>query len=39
MTTQLIHGDCITELKKLPDKSVDLFICDFPYNRNSLQMG
>ncbi len=32
MTTQLIHGDCITELKKLPDKSVDLFICDFPYN-------
>lgn len=32
MTTQLIHGDCITELKNLPDKSVDLFICDFPYN-------
>jgi DNA modification methylase len=31
MTTQLINGDCITELKKLPDKSVDLFICDFPY--------
>ena len=35
MTTQLIHGDCITELKKLPDKSVDLFILDLPYNETN----
>ena len=35
MTTQLIHGDCITELKKLPDKSVDLFIMDLPYNETN----
>jgi len=28
---ELIHGDCITEMKKLNDKSVDCFICDLPY--------
>ena len=29
--TQLIHGDCRRELKKLPDKSVDLILTDPPY--------
>ena len=28
---KLINGECIEEMKKLPDKSVDLFICDLPY--------
>jgi len=27
----LINGDCLEELKKLPDKSVDIVICDLPY--------
>lgn len=27
----LIHGDCLEVMKGLPDKSVDLFICDLPY--------
>lgn len=27
----LICGDCITELKKLPDKSIDLIVTDPPY--------
>ena len=27
----LILGDCIEKLKSLPDKSVDLFVCDLPY--------
>jgi site-specific DNA-methyltransferase (adenine-specific) len=27
----LINGDCLEVLKTLPDKSVDLFICDLPY--------
>jgi site-specific DNA-methyltransferase (adenine-specific) len=31
MSIQLIHGDCLEEMKKLPDKSIDLFICDLPY--------
>ena len=25
------NGDCLELMKKLPDKSVDLFICDLPY--------
>ena len=28
---ELINGDCLEEMKKLPDKSVDLFVCDLPY--------
>lgn len=28
---QLIHGDCLEEMRRLPDKSVDLFLCDLPY--------
>lgn len=28
---QIIHGDCIEILKKLPDKSIDLIILDPPY--------
>ena len=28
----LIHGDCLTELQKIADKSVDLVLIDPPYN-------
>lgn len=28
---QLLHGDCLELMKTLPDKSVDLFLCDLPY--------
>jgi len=31
MKLKLIHGDCLEEMKRLPDNSVDLFICDLPY--------
>ena len=31
MTMNLIHGECLEELKKIEDKSVDCFICDLPY--------
>ena len=30
----VIHGDCLAELAKLPDKSVDALITDPPYNIN-----
>jgi len=33
---QIIQGDCIDELKKLPAKSVDMIFADPPYN---LQLG
>ena len=28
---QLIHGDCLKEMKKIPDKSIDLVLTDPPY--------
>ena len=33
MTARLINGDCLEELKKLPARSVDCFICDLPYGQ------
>ena len=29
----LIKGDCLTEMKKLKEKSVDLVIADLPYGK------
>jgi len=31
MTLALHHGDCLELMKTLPDKSIDLFVCDLPY--------
>jgi len=28
---ELIHGDCLDEMKKIPDESVDLILADLPY--------
>ena len=28
---QLIHGDCLEKMKKIPDKSIDMILCDLPY--------
>jgi site-specific DNA-methyltransferase (adenine-specific) len=28
---QLIHGECLAEMAKMPDQSVDLILCDLPY--------
>lgn len=27
----LIHGDCLVEMQKIPDKSIDMILCDLPY--------
>ena len=27
----LYHGDCLTEMSKIQDNSVDLILCDLPY--------
>lgn len=29
--TTLIHGDCLVEMPHIPDKSVDMILCDLPY--------
>lgn len=28
---KLIHGDCLVEMKNIPDKSIDMILCDLPY--------
>ena len=33
----LINGECLEELKKIEDKSVDCFICDLPYGTTALK--
>jgi DNA modification methylase len=31
----LIHGDCLIEMQKIKDESIDLLFCDLPYNQTS----
>lgn len=28
---ELIQGDCLVEMKNIPDKSIDMILCDLPY--------
>ena len=28
---RLIHGDCLEVMKEIPDKSIDMILCDLPY--------
>ncbi len=32
----LLHGDCLELMKTLPDKSVDILVCDMPYGETAL---
>lgn len=34
--SNLIKGDCLIEMAKLKDKSIDLILCDLPYNITSM---
>jgi site-specific DNA-methyltransferase (adenine-specific) len=33
----LIHGDCLEEMKSIPDKSVDMILCDLPYGTTACK--
>lgn len=35
----LIHGDCTEKLKEIPDGSIDLILCDPPYNLAKYSTG
>ena len=37
MTIRLENGDCLKMMKELPDKSIDLFICDLPYSETNCK--
>lgn len=34
-----LHGDCLTIMNTLPDKSIDLFLCDLPYGVLTNEKG
>ena len=34
---ELYFGDCLEEMKKIPDNSVDCIICDLPYGTTSCK--
>ena len=34
---KLIHGDCLTEMKLIPDASVDMILCDLPYGTTACK--
>ena len=36
MTLNLQKGDCLELMKNLPDKSIDLFICDLPFGEINI---
>lgn len=35
ITQKLILGDCLEKMKDIPDKSIDLILCDLPYQKIS----
>ena len=34
---KLIHGDCLVEMKNIPDKSIDMILCDLPYGTTACK--
>lgn len=36
-TNQVIHGDCIEVMKDIPDKSIDMILCDLPYGTTACK--
>lgn len=37
MNIDLINGDCLEEMKKIPDGSVDMILCDLPYGTTACK--
>ena len=34
---KLFHGDCLELMKKIPDKSIDMILCDLPYGTTACK--
>ena len=34
---EIICGDCLTEMPKIPDKSIDMILCDLPYGTTACK--
>ena len=33
------RGDCLQLMKDIPDKSIDMILCDLPYGTTKKQVG
>ena len=34
---RVLHGDCLELIKDIPDKSIDMVLCDLPYGILNLE--
>ena len=34
---QLMFGDCLERMKEIPDRSIDMILCDLPYNTTKMK--
>ena len=34
---ELLHGDCLELMKGIPDKSIDMILCDLPYGTTACK--
>ena len=37
MDSYIKQGDCLELMKEIPDKSVDMILCDLPYGTNACK--
>mgnify|MGYP000965494658 FL=1 len=37
MINPVIHGDCLEVMKSIPDKSIDMILCDLPYGTTACK--
>jgi site-specific DNA-methyltransferase (adenine-specific) len=37
MINSIIHGDCLEVMKEIPDKSIDMILCDLPYGTTACK--
>lgn len=37
MSVQLINGNCLVEMSEIPDRSVDMILCDLPYGTTACK--
>ena len=34
---KLLQGDCLELMKRIPDKSIDMILCDLPYGTSACK--
>lgn len=37
MINEIWHGDCLDLMKNIPDKSIDMILCDLPYGTTACK--